>query len=161
MFKGIYNTFYGKVYPTHFTFISNENPLNDKIFSNIELRGDFRLWYKNQVWEDFDSPSHVIDHRKMFDTVRVWDEYQDTGDIDLDFINDVPSNMKKKFRIWRMDIPRDKDNPRQRIRNTWVKMKFTMNDLEPVSLDDLNANISSEFIVWNNNEWTDLDLRNT
>lgn len=161
MFRGIYNTFYGQVYPTHFTFISNENPINDKIFSNIELRGDFRLWCKNQVWEDFDSPSHVIDHRKMFDTVRVWDEYQDTGDIDLDFINDVPSNMKKKFRIWRMDIPRDKDNPRQRIRNTWVKVKFTMNDLKPISLDDLNANISSEFIVWNNNEWTDLDLRNT
>ena len=68
---------------------------------------------------------------------------------------------KKKFRIWRMNIPRDKDNPRQRIRNTWAKVKFTMNDLKPVSLDDLNANVSSEFIVWNNNEWTDLDLRNT
>lgn len=161
MFHGTYNTFFNEFYPTDFTFISNENPLNDKIFSNIELRGDFRLWYKNQMWQDFDSEYHVVDHRKMFDSVRVWNEYQDTGDIDLNFINDVPSNMKKKFRIWRMDIPRDKDNSRQRIRNTWVKVKFIMNDLKPVSLNDLNDNVSSEFIVWNNNEWSNLDLRNT
>jgi len=44
MFQGKYNYFFGKIYPTDFTFISNENPLNDKIFSNIELRGDFRYW---------------------------------------------------------------------------------------------------------------------
>ena len=34
--------------------------------------------------------------------------------------------MKKKFRIWRMDIPRN-SGTRDRIRNTWAKVKFTMN----------------------------------
>ena len=134
MFQGEYNSFFGKTYQTDFTFISNENSLNDKIFSNIELRGDFRWWAKNEVEEDFNSPDHLVDHRRMFDTVRVWDEYQDTGEIDLRFIDDIPSNMKKKFRIWRMDIPRDKDNTRQRIRNTWAKVKFTMNTLPATSL---------------------------
>lgn len=128
MFQGKYNTFFSKTYQTDFTFISNENPLNDKIFSNIELRGDFRYWPDNEPQPNFDSSDHEIDHRKMFDTVRVWNEYQDTGDVDLEFINDTPSNMKKKFRIWRMDIPRDKDHFRQRIRNTWTKVKFTMNN---------------------------------
>lgn len=43
--------------------------------------------------------------------------------------------MKKKFRIWRMDIPRDKDNQRQRIRNTWSKVKFTMNTIPDILYD--------------------------
>jgi len=29
-----------------------------------------------------------------------------------------------------MDIPRDKNNFRQRIRNTWTKVKFTMNSAD-------------------------------
>ena len=70
----------------------------------------------------------------MFNTIRVWNEYQDTGEISLQFINDTYINMKKKFRIWRMDIPRDKDHVRQRIRNTWSKVKFTMN--KPQTLSD-------------------------
>jgi hypothetical protein len=44
MFQGMYNTFYDKTYPSDFTLISNENPLNDKIFTNVDLRGDFRYW---------------------------------------------------------------------------------------------------------------------
>ena len=79
----------------------------------------------------------MIDHVKMFDTVRVWNEYQDTGDISLLFKRDVPSNMKKKFRIWHMDIPRDKDQRRQRIRNTWAKVKFTMNTPPTDTLYDM------------------------
>lgn len=76
----------------------------------------------------------MVADRNMFNTIRVWNEYQDTGDVDLQFINDTHSNMKKKFRIWRMDIPRDKDRVRQRIRNTWSKVKFTMN--KPQTLSD-------------------------
>jgi hypothetical protein len=95
----------------------------------------------------------------MFDTIRVWNEYQDTGDIDLRFIDDVPSNMKKKFRIWRMDIPRDKDHTRQRIRNTWTKVKFTMNTLPEITLEELCGNMSSEFAVFKDGEWRDLDFR--
>lgn len=76
----------------------------------------------------------MVADRNMFNTIRVWNEYQDTGEVNLQFINDTHSNMKKKFRIWRMDIPRDKDNVRQRIRNTWSKVKFTMN--KPQTLSD-------------------------
>lgn len=159
MFQGVYNSFFDEMYPSDFTFISNENPLNDKIFTNIELRGDFRYWIRNEINNNFNSLNHMVDHRRMFDTVRVWDEYQDTGDVDLRFIDDTISNMKKKFRIWRMDIPRDKDNPRQRIRNTWAKVKFTMNN--PISIMDLVDKVTPDFIVWDGNEWIPLDLRNT
>ena len=160
MFQGVYNTFFDKMYPTDFTFISNENPLNDKIFTNIELRGDFRLWYKNQPEDNFYSENHAVDHRKMFDTIRVWNEYQDTDTVDLDFTDDIPSNMKKKFRIWRMDIPRDSINPGQRIRNTWAKIKFTMNTLPEVDLEDLIGK-ETDFIIWDNGTETTLNFINT
>ena len=149
MFKGIYNNLFDKIYPTDFTFISNEIPGVDKIFTNIELRGDFRFWAENEVEDDFNSINHVVDHRRMFDTLRVWNEYQDTGDVDLRFIDDTVSNMKKKFRIWRMDIPRDKDNIRQRIRNTWSKIKFTMNTLPEFTLEDIFNGASNEYSAWN------------
>ena len=126
MFQGAYNTFFNKIYQTDFTFISNENPLNDKIFTNIELRGDFKWWTDNIVDEGHPE-NHTMAHKNMFDTIRVWNEYQDTGDVDLTFKRSLSSNMKKKFRIWRMDIPRDSVDKRQRIRNTWSKVKFTMN----------------------------------
>lgn len=161
MAQGLYNTFFDKIYQSDFTFISNENPLNDKIFTNIELRGDFRWWERNIIEEDFNSPTHSVDHRRMFDIVRVWNEYQDTGEIDLTFKQDIPSNMKKKFRIWRMDIPRDKDHVRQRIRNTWAKVKFTMNSFSATSLQDLCGKITNEFVVWDNaaDSWKDLDFK--
>ena len=33
-------------------------------------------------------------------------------------------NAKNKFRIWRANIPRDNSNNRDRIRNTWAKIKL-------------------------------------
>lgn len=162
MFKGTYNNLFDKIYPTDFTFISNEAPGTDKIFTNIELRGDFRFWAENEVEDDFNSINHVVDHRRMFDTLRVWNEYQDTGDVDLRFIDDTVSNMKKKFRIWRMDIPRDKDNMRQRIRNTWSKVKFTMNTLSEFTLEDIFNGASNEYTAWNSitQEWENLSFKN-
>lgn len=156
MFKGTYNMFFDKIYQSDFTFISNENPLNDKIFTNIELRGDFRWWGKNQIDDDFNSSDHMVQHNRMFDTMKVWNEYQDTDTVDLRYIRDTVSNMKKKFRIWRMDIPRDKDNIRQRIRNTWTKVMFTMN--LPIELKDLVGKVSKEFAVFDHGEWKDLDF---
>jgi hypothetical protein len=52
MFQGQYNTFFDKTYQTDFTFISNADALNDKIFTNIELRGDFRWWERNMIEDD-------------------------------------------------------------------------------------------------------------
>ena len=36
----------------------------------------------------------------------------------------IPSNLKKKFRVWRIQVPRDAHNRRDRIRNTWCKIKL-------------------------------------
>lgn len=90
----------------------------DKVFTNIEYRMDV-----------YNGAGELIN--KSFKTIQVTNEYQDTGTKSLENIKNRPSNLKKKFRIWRIDIPRniwkDSDNKgnRDRIRNTWCNITLT------------------------------------
>lgn len=122
MFKGDYNTFFGKYKGWNITMLSNGKDQAtigiDKTFSNIEYRMDLK-------YEDYL-------HDSSFDYIRVYNEYQDTEVQPLGFLKDKPSNLKKKFRIWHIDIPRNlkKDDlgkgNRDRIRNPWCKIKLGM-----------------------------------
>ena len=139
MWEGRYNEFFGYreqidtnfIYhpyykPFNFTFISNLEGALDKTFTNVEMRADFR-----------DAEGNLL-HRQFFDYIQAWNEYQDTEVTQIHNPHfKAPSHfdlagLKKKFRIWRIDIPRavDLDNgyrTMQRIRNTWTKIKFGMN----------------------------------
>lgn len=117
---GEYNMFYNEFKPYSITFISNDNPSYDKIFNNLDFRAD-----------SFDNNTIT---NKTFDTLEVWNEYQ-KGITKLNNIVGRPSNLKKKFRIWRVNIPRANTdwngivaNNRDRIRNTWAYIKLSMND---------------------------------
>lgn len=111
-----------------FTFISNADSVVNKTFTNIDIRAD--LYSKN--------PKSI--KPKLFDTIRVWNEYQDTGEVPLTFTNIKPSNLKKKFRIWRLNIPRDRQYPLDRISNTWTKIKLDLAPSEDnLVLHDLNV----------------------
>lgn len=111
-----------------FTFISNADSVVNKTFTNIDIRAD--LYSKN--------PKLI--KPKLFDTIRVWNEYQDTGDVTLNFTNAKPSNLKKKFRIWRLNIPRDKDSKLDRISNTWAKIQLNLlPSTDNLVLHDLNV----------------------
>lgn len=110
-FAGDYNMFFGEYQPYSITFISNENPSIDKIFNNIEFRAD--SWNKNTLL-----------HNETFDQLDVWNEYQ-KGSTSLENIKGNPSPLKKKFRVWRANIPRDISNKRDRIRNTWAYIKLS------------------------------------
>lgn len=111
LFEGDYNYFFGDYKPFDLTFVSNADSAVDKVFTNLELRADFY-----EVDE--------LQSSRLFDYIRVWNEYQDTDDVALSFKNAKPSNLKKKFRIWRIDIPRDKTKKLDRIRNTWSYIKL-------------------------------------
>ena len=111
MFAGGYNNFFANYEPFVITFISNNDSAEDKIFTNIELRADFYA-------------DDTLLHNNSFNYIRAWNEYQDTGKVKLDYTMCKPSNLKKKFRIWRIDIPRDKTNKLDRIRNTWTKIQL-------------------------------------
>ena len=129
MFAGDYNNFFGNYKPFGITFISNNDSAEDKIFTNIELRADF---YTNGT----------LLHNNSFNYIRAWNEYQDTGKVKLDYTRCKPSNLKKKFRIWRIDIPRDKTNKLDRIRNTWTKIQ-----LGTYSEDEFTSSGISEDVI--------------
>lgn len=127
LFSGDYNYFFDSYKPWGFTFISNgvDNSLSDfdKIFSNIDYRLDIK-----ELGE--------YKHDKSLDYIRVENEYQDTGEVALVnrklIDNKVTysssnTNLKKKFRVWRIQIPRDETHKMDRIRNTWCKITLGNN----------------------------------
>lgn len=132
MFSGEYNQFFDNYRPHSITFVSNADSTLDKIFNTLESRTDF--------WQ-----GTSLQHRRFYDYIRVWNEYQDTGLVSLDFKNCKPSITKKKFRVWRVNIPRDKDRKLDRIRNPWTFISLGMygnedyNNTMKMELHDLSV----------------------
>lgn len=114
-FAGEYNTFYEEVKPYHITLITNEDSYVDKVFTNIEYRADV-----------FTSDNTYLEN-KSFDTLEAWNEYQ-SGKSILKFDKYRPSTLKKKFRMWRADIPRDSVKKMDRMRNPWLFIKLSNNN---------------------------------
>lgn len=108
-YTGDYNNFYGTVYPSSITLLSNINN-NDNIFNNLEFR--------SEVYSD-----SVENYKKTFDKIHVTNEYQDSNERELI----LTKNLFKKFRNWRIVLPRDKTNKLDRIRGPWsfIKLTFT------------------------------------
>lgn len=95
-YVGDYNTFYGKYKPFWLTLISNDGNV-DKTFNTVEFEAD--SWDKdNNLMSD------------TFDHLSAWDEYQ-IGESNLRALNINNhyhfSNLKRKFRVWRANIPRE------------------------------------------------------
>lgn len=138
--KGNYLEFFGMTMPYWMTLIGNPEPQKGKVFTNIELRAS--------IDGDANLP---------FDSLEVWNEYQHgftylknlTGVAALQHSVKDSNSLKKRFRIWRSDIPRDnaviakdwntsydyssdselnitrtKVRPLDRMRNPWVYLKL-------------------------------------
>lgn len=153
MFEGTHNEFFGTFEPFSISFISNANSASDKTFLNLEAQVDFYDAVTDSGTEPFKHKTNPINSKrlnpkKFFDTIRVQTEYQDTGIVPLTWKNFrsfgnsssyLGSNTAKRFRIWRVEIPRDKSDvvtvqnvtrkPKlfDRIRNTWAKVTLTSN----------------------------------
>lgn len=140
--KGNYNEFYGNKKPFYMTVSANgEDGIVDKIWNNIEFRAD-----------TYDDDTLLSD--TTFDELNVWNEHQvGLARLTLRGVNgsiNSPSNLKKKFRIWRANIPRsqymaipkfnkginntvansirdtysDQGRGRNRIRNPWTYIQL-------------------------------------
>lgn len=128
-FDGDYLSFYGEPLKDYsIEFVSSEYPIMDKIFTNIEFRADV---LKDNITEAnsqrvHNSPYPASANIKPFSYIRVWNEYQDTDKIELNSMIRAGSNLSQKFRIWRGDIPRDKNGAHklQRIRSPWARIKL-------------------------------------
>lgn len=157
LFAGEYNDFFGTRQPYSITIISNDKPTEDKIFNNISFRTE--MWDKAGLFVP----------NKTFDTIRVWNEHQDTRrtyfgrpghtDVKLSYSSARGSNLKKKFNVWRLEIPRDQNRTFtngvsgnasiqpinrgfNRIRNPWVYIKLSNEDGE-----DYNKLMFTDMVV--------------
>ena len=98
----------------------NPEPLIDKIFGNVEYIAEC---IPNNI--KIDTVGNTL--TKPFDKLDVWNEYQE-GSTAITALYKYP-NFEKKFRIWRVDIPRDSKNGNglNRIRNPWAYIKLSNN----------------------------------
>ena len=148
MFEGEYNDFFpvGTTHyyqPWEFTFISNGSDSStqdfDKIFSNIDYRMDV-----------FNASTNTYLADDTLTAIRVTNEYQDTGEVSLSRLKNVSysksyhhkdANLQKKFKIWRIQIPRDNTHKLDRIRNPWCKitLKSSVTGNKKSILQDLNV----------------------
>lgn len=133
---GEYNSFFGLRKPYSITVTSNLDEPLDKIFNTLEWRAT--------VHNDGE------DSMDTFDTVQVvTDEgYQDTGKIPINNRTSRPFggmltkdevSLRRKFRMWRIPIPRDKSNRRDRMRGPWARISLFKDNpgTERMELHDL------------------------
>jgi hypothetical protein len=143
------------------TLVGNPEPQTDKIFTNLEFRAS--IIGDGTPSEEKDADGNPIKFTPLlpFDSLEVWDEYQHgyaslnnlTGHLAYTHGNES-SSLKRKFRMWRCDIPRNNcllDDSRQpetsypystdaelnvsrhirkpmdRMRNPWLYLKLTKN----------------------------------
>lgn len=125
--EGDYNMFFGVYQPFYTTIIANPDMPVDKIFNNLEFRSD-----------SWDRKGNLLN--VTFDTLTVWNEYQQ-GISKLKNMLGKPSNLKRKFRIWRANIPRAKANGRDRMRNPWLYIKLSMEE------ENVNKTVLHDMIV--------------
>lgn len=120
--KGEYNIFFNdKKVGWYLTFVSNQNPTYTKIFDTIEFRSSK---FTNGKY-DFSRP---------FNYIKVWNDYQNTGDVIW-----TNRTLREKFRVWRGQIPRV-TNSSARIRNPWTKIELGC------KISDISSNTSKVII---------------
>lgn len=124
--EGLFCNFFGLQYSFWTQYRIAPNITTDKIWTNLEYRADFYRILNEDGESEFAAFEDLSDADEMdyidnetFDTIKVWNEYQTTGEF-----NDRPD---KKFRIWRYQIPRALSNDNNidsldRIRNPWINL---------------------------------------
>ena len=146
--RGNYNRFFNVKANYYTRFIVNADLQQDKVFNTLEFRAD-----------SFDGTnrSKQLNYELPFNYVRAWDEYQDSNKVPLVFDDIGTSNIKRKFRNYRIAIPRDALNSENsakilnphklsdfnRIRNNWIYLELG-NDLP----DDTRETILHDLIVY-------------
>jgi hypothetical protein len=143
MHGGNYNYFFGIHKPFWLTFVSNSYPSENKIFNNV-------------AWRDIVTAGSTPKPFHTFDHIRVWTAIQDTQSVRFSnslsesqsrqpiSYNAAMSNLRKKFNVWRCQIPRDKlatNSGRARISNPWCYIKLSREDAQTERLELLDVEV--------------------
>lgn len=153
---GNYCDFFGTQKPYWITFIGNPEPQLDKIFTNLEFRacmdgeGEMEMVQATDAEDnplyDGENPVMVETGRYLpylpFDSLETWNEYQHGltalqtkwGHSAMQHhTTDATSALKRRFRIWRCDMPRNNwsaSHKQDRMRNPWLYIKLYKKEAE-------------------------------
>jgi hypothetical protein len=138
--EGLYCNFFGTQYGFSTQYRVTPEPYSDKIWTNIDYRADFyEVLDENgdsMVSEENlingEPNEELVDRYKEWETFtdyKVWNEYQNTGFTPFLHEKFDRDDVRKKFRIWRLAIPRAlKEGTNRygldRIRNPWANLLF-------------------------------------
>ena len=128
MFEGNdYCNLFDKQCDYYMQYKINNEPFIDKTWTNLEYRADI-FDRGNIQTNEFDTNDIV--NNETFDSLKVWNEYQN-GELDLTTVRfGYLKDAKPKFRIWRTNLPRAKatDSTNKfgldRIRNPWIMLEL-------------------------------------
>lgn len=135
---GEYNMFFGEAKDYWVDMLVGGGP-TDKVFDNVELRGDL-----------LGEAGELRPKRCPFNTIRAYNEYQDSGETPLKFNQFSLSALKNRFRSWHAFVPRNSERRMgklpERMRNPWCHVVLLMRqpeDGEPetgrAQIQDLNV----------------------
>jgi len=110
---GNYGEFYGDYHDSYITYLMNPEPMYDKTFDVLQYRMDVFKPNKNGIDEYLENDT--------FSEISVKNEFQ-SSNLKLDKKDRRNPNVRKKFRMWNVPIPRATDlkkglNTLQRMRN--------------------------------------------
>lgn len=159
--EGLYGNFFGQQYGFWAQYRVTPDPYLDKIWTNVDYRADvYQVLDENGdavVPEEYlingDTYGELDDTYKedeSFSHYEVWNEYQDTGIVPLDYKSSWVDPARKKFRIWRLTIPRALHKitgkpTLDRIRNPWINIRFDKDDLDGKNLMQMHDFIIKYF----------------
>lgn len=106
--QGTYGEFFGQEKGYWMTLVGNPEPQTDKLFTNLEFRASMEN--DGFIIDDKFEPELPVS------SLEVWNEYQhgfatlsrqNGHSAMIHHTKDMDSSLKRKFRIWRCDIPRN------------------------------------------------------
>lgn len=116
--KGDYGKFHGVYYPSSLTILTNDKPLDTKVWDNQQLQ--------TQVYDN----TNTLLNLETISTIRHKTENQDTGIITLN----PQVNIIKKERDWKLIVERDTANAtystlaKPRLRDMYLETTITYNN---------------------------------
>lgn len=107
--EGNKGQFYGEMFDTDVELMISPPGNHTKVFNNFE--------FNSQVYDNIGANLTDV----TIDKARFFNEYQDSQTI----LFEPNVNIKRRMRTWRLQIPRDSDTRRSRIRNPYMNTKVT------------------------------------
>lgn len=141
---GEYNKFFDEYKPYWTILVCNPEPLNSKIFTNVE--------FQSIIEKDGKDANNTFNFNMPFSKIEAWNDYQHGINIlkskeDKPYLHNTKDSstvLNRKFRLWRCDIPRnnaettedvnlinegysitrEKKKAIEWMRNSWIYMKL-------------------------------------